>query len=85
MRILLPAPWRGTRRVKHVEMIKEGPVIKIFRIGASWNHTSRVRETMMGEAMEVCPVHLLFKDHKGWTAAKGGVPPTRSVAGAIEE
>ena len=31
--------------------------------------------------MQACPVHLLYKDHKGWTRDKGGVPPTRYVAG----
>ena len=56
-------------------------LIKIFKIGEGWDHVSRVRETMMGEALEVCPVHLLYKDHKGWTRDKGGVPPTRHVAG----
>ena len=54
---------------------------KIFKIGRGWDHESRVRETMLGEALEVCPVHLLYKDHKGWTRDKGGVPPTRHMAG----
>ena len=36
---------------------------------------------MLGESMEACPVHLLYKDHKGWSSDKGGVPPTRHVAG----
>ena len=55
--------------------------IKIFKIGSNWGHEARVRETMMGESLESCPVHLLYKDHKGWSQDKGGVPPTRSVAG----
>ena len=41
----------------------------------------RVRESMMGEGQSVCPLSLLFKDHKGWSAAKGTPPPTRPVAG----
>ena len=56
-------------------------LIKVFKIGNDWNHGSRVRETMMGESLEVCPVHLLYKDHKGWSRDKGGIPPTRHVAG----
>ena len=56
-------------------------LIKIFKIGDQWGHGSRVRETMMGESLESCPVHLLYKDHKGWDQSKGGVPPTRHVAG----
>ena len=60
----------------HVSMM-----IKIFRIGSSWKHTTRVRESMMGEGQSVCPLSLLFKDHKGWSAAKKTPPPTRPVAG----
>ena len=51
----------------HVSML-----IKVLKIGKNWDHTTRVRETMIGESMEACPVHLLFKDHKGWTIEKGG-------------
>ena len=60
----------------HISML-----IKIFKIGKNWTHEGRIRETMIGESMETCPVHLLYKDHKGWDPAKGGVPPTRQVAG----
>ena len=56
-------------------------LIKVFRIGKNWGHESRIRETTMGEALQACPVHLLYKDHKGWTKDKGGVPPMRQVAG----
>ena len=31
-------------------------LIKIFRIGQSWDQTQSVRETMMGESMEAYPV-----------------------------
>ena len=54
---------------------------KIFKIGKSWNHQDRVRETLMGESMSVCPVSLLYKDHKGWVPGGGSKPPTRPVAG----
>ena len=56
-------------------------MIKIFDIGRAWDHTSRVRETMLGEAMATCPLSLLYKDHKGWNSGMGTVPPTRPVAG----
>ena len=56
-------------------------IIKIFDIGKSWEHTSRIRETMLGETMATCPLSLLFKDHKGWHKELGTTPPTRPVAG----
>ena len=55
--------------------------IKMFKIGKGWGHTDRVRETMLGEGVAVCPVSLLFKDHKGWKNGSTSVPPTRHVAG----
>ena len=55
--------------------------IKRFTIGGSWNHTERVRETMLGEGLATCPVSLLFKDHKKWENGSNKVPPTRHVAG----
>ena len=60
----------------HISML-----IKVFQIGGTWGHRDRVRETMMGESLQVCPIQLLYKDHKNWTKEKGGVPPTRQVAG----
>ena len=54
---------------------------KIFRIGENWGHEDRVRETIMGEALQVCPIQLLYKDHKGWVKSMGKIPPTRQVAG----
>ena len=60
----------------HVSML-----IKIFKIGSYWNHTLRVRESMMGEGQSLCPLTLLFKDHKGWTEGSGAAPPTRPVVG----
>ena len=60
----------------HVSMI-----IKIFKIGSYWKHELRIRESMMGEGQSICPLSLLFKDHKGWTSEMGTVPPTRPVAG----
>ena len=40
-----------------------------------------IRETMMGEGLTVCPLTLLFKDHKGWNSDMGTIPPTRPVVG----
>ena len=69
--------WEGQKEINgHVAML-----VKCFKIGQNWNHTDRIRETMMGEGMATCPVSLLYKDHKGWTREMGTVPPTRNVAG----
>ena len=60
----------------HVSML-----IKTFKIGHNWDHGARIRESTMGESLSVCPLSLLFKDHKGWTLDSGTVPPTRPVVG----
>ena len=59
----------------HVSML-----MKIFKIGAEWGHTERFRETMLTNSLSVCPLYLLYKDHKGRDLSKGPVPPTRPVA-----
>ena len=59
----------------HVSML-----LKFFKIGEKWGHTSRFRETMLNNSLTVCPMYLLYKDHKGWDLSKGPVPPTRPVA-----
>ena len=56
-------------------------MIKILNIGENWGHVERVRETMLGESRGICPVQLLYKDHKGWKPGDKGAPPTRHVAG----
>lgn len=69
--------------VKDVQAELNGQVsmlIKVCKIGKSWNHTSRVRETMLNNSLAVCPLYLMFKDHKSWSWALGTVPPTRPVA-----
>ena len=60
----------------HVSMLG-----KIFNMGKYWSHEDRIRETMLGDDLSVCPVTLVFKDHKGWLKEEGTVPPTRHVAG----
>ena len=60
----------------HVSMM-----VKIFKIGGYWGHSQRGRETTMGEGLSICPMSLLFKDHKGWEPSSGSVPPTRPVVG----
>ena len=54
-------------------------LIKCFKIGHYWDQGMRVRETTMGESMSVCPLSLLYKDHKGWSPDCGTAPP-RPVA-----
>ena len=56
-------------------------MIKIFSFGKAWDHTHRLRESMLGEAMATCPLSLLYKDHKGWSNEMGTLPPTRPVVG----
>ena len=58
----------------HVSML-----VKFLKMGNYWEHGSRIRETMMGEGLSTCPLSLLFKDHKGWSAESGTFPPTRPV------
>ena len=53
----------------------------VSMLGNYWEHGSRIKETMMGEGLSTCPLSLLFKDHKGWSAESGTVPPTRPVMG----
>ena len=60
----------------HVSML-----LKFFNTGGDWNHQARLRESMLGESLAVCPLWLLFKCHKGWTWRSGKPPPTRPVAG----
>ena len=60
----------------HVSML-----LKIFHMGEYWNHEDRIRETMLSNGMTVCPISLLYKDHKGWTNKDNSIPPTRHVAG----
>ena len=55
-------------------------LIKFFKLGAEWGQSDRMRETMLNSSLSLCPMYLLYKDHKGWTWEKGPVPPTRPVA-----
>ena len=63
----------------HVSML-----IKIFGLVKVWNHDSRMRESMLSDALAVCPLWLLFKCHKGCEQKSGKVAPTRPVAGGNE-
>ena len=85
-RAYVEAGLKHTRNDKEVgwEEVKESQkdlnghtsmLIKCFKIGAYWEHGERVRETMMGEGQAVCPLSLLYKDHKGWEASMGSTPP----------
>ena len=59
----------------HVSMLA-----KTFKLGQTWDQVERVRETLINGSMAVCPMYLLYKDHKGWKWEDGGVPPTRPIA-----
>ena len=56
-------------------------MIKFFKIGHLWNHSDRVRSTMINKSLSLCPMYLTYKDHKGWTGEDGSPPPTRPIAG----
>ena len=53
---------------------------KVFKLGQNWDQVERVRETVINGSHTVCPMYLLYKDHKGWKWEDGGVPPTRPIA-----
>ena len=46
-------------------------LIKVFKLGAEWGHSDRVRETMINNSLSICPMYLLYKDHKGCKDRKG--------------
>ena len=52
---------------------------KIFKLGQTWDQVDRVRETVINRSMAICPMFLLYKDHKGWKWGDGGSPPTRPI------
>ena len=41
--------------------------MKIFRMGKDWRHEDRHREVKINNSLEVCPLYLMYKNHKGWT------------------
>ena len=53
---------------------------KVFKLGQNWDQVERVRETLINGSLSVCPMYLLYKDHKGWRWEDGGIPPTRPIA-----
>ena len=59
--------WREVKESQHDLNGHVSMLIKCFRIGAYWDHGWRVRETMMGNNQALCPLSLLYKDHKGWS------------------
>ena len=52
---------------------------KIFNIGANWEHTERITQSMCDKGEVVAPLYLLIKDHKGWREGDGIPPPSRPV------
>ena len=55
--------------------------IKFFKIGSNWKHGDRVRSTLINHSLNVCPMYLTYKDHKGWKGEDNSPPPTRPIAG----
>ena len=60
----------------HVSMI-----LKIFCVAGKRGQEDRARETMINNSQTLCPMYLVFKDHKNWTWSTGKPPPTRPIAG----
>ena len=54
-------------------------LMKVFRLGADWQHEERNRETKINKTPAL---YFLVKDHKQYDPARGP-PPTRPVAAAI--
>ena len=46
----------------------------IFQCGINWNQSDRMSSNMIDRGEGVAPLHLLIKDHKGWTE-HDGTPP----------
>ena len=70
-------------KVKELEKICNGTsamVMKIFNVGADWEHQDRHKETKVSHSQEVPILDMLYKDHKNWTPAVGEFPPFRPVA-----
>ena len=71
--------------VKRRENVLNGHVsmlLKMSRMGESWNHEERMRESNIKHSMYTSPMYLLVKDHK--LVEKGGEIPTRPVVSANE-
>ena len=56
--------------------------LKMSRMGESWNHEDRMRESNIKHSMYVSPMSLLVKDHK--KVKEGEAVPTRPVVSANE-
>ena len=55
--------------------------LRIFLVGKNWGHQDRHREAKIHHSLSVCPLYLMFKDHKGWAPDKGPMP-TRGICAA---
>jgi hypothetical protein len=53
---------------------------KIFKIGEA--HKDRVRSLKITLSLSLAPMHLMFKDQKGWSLETGKQPPSRLVVSA---
>ena len=74
----------GLDRIREIQGEINGNMsmlIKVFKLGRGWDQVERVRETMIGNSLTLCPLYLTYKDHKGWDHTRGTPPPTRPIAG----
>ena len=51
----------------------------VLNLGGQWDQQSRCKNNLLNHGLAVCPMTLLFKDHKGWTHDLGTPPPTRNL------
>ena len=49
--------------------------------GSNWGHNDRMSKNLNDKGEQVCPMTLLFKDHKSWKMGSAGPIPSRPVVG----
>ena len=47
----------------------------IFQCGINWDQMPRMASNLIDRGEGVAPLHLLIKDHKGWSEGDGTPPP----------
>ena len=57
----------------------------IFQFGVNWDQLPRMANNLIDKGEGVAPLHLLIKDHKGWSEEDNPPPPPAlSVMGMLE-
>ena len=51
----------------------------ILNIGEHWDQKERCRRNLLNQGLAICPMRILYKDHKVWSMDLGTPPPSRSV------